>query len=112
VLAATRLLRLTQLHGHGFHRVRATRTALIETEADRYPDLARWGQALHDCPAEPDGIVWRPRHYDDSYACIWFGDRVARRELEVVEAPLPLAVGPGLDELRALVEQAEITTIE
>jgi hypothetical protein len=112
MLAAGRALRLASLHGHGLRRVRATRAQLIDSEADQYEALAAWGQALHDCPAQPDGIVWRSRHSDDSYALVLFADRVSRRELEVVEPPLPLAVGRGLERLQELAERAGITLVE
>jgi hypothetical protein len=111
-LAARRVLRLASLHGHGLRRLRASRADLIEPEADQYPALAAWGQALHDCPAKPDGIVWRSRHYDDAYALVLFSDRVRRRELEVVEPPLPMALGQGLERLYALAERAGITLVE
>jgi hypothetical protein len=110
-LSPRRLLRLVSLHGDGLRRLGATRMQLIDAEADRYPELAAWGQALHDCPAEPDGIVWRSRHYDDAYALLLFGDRVRRRDLEVVEPPLPLAVGGGLERLMELAERAGITLV-
>jgi hypothetical protein len=111
-LTARRVLRLASLHGHGLRRVRASRAELIESDADQYPALAAWGQALHDCPATPDGIVWRSRHYDDAYALVLFSDRVRRRELDVVEPPLPLALGKGLERLYALAERAGITVVE
>lgn len=111
-LTAKRNLRLASLHGHGPRRVGATRSRLIDSEADQYPALAAWGQALHDCPAHPDGIVWRSRHYDDVYVFILFGDRVQRRELEVVEPPLPISVGRGLERVMELAEQANITIID
>jgi RES domain len=112
VLLAKRSIRLASLHGNGLQRVGATAAELIDSEADQYPALTPWGQALHDCPAQPDGIVWRSRHYDDSYAFILFGDRVRRNELTVVSAPLPLAVGRGLDRVMELAEQAGIAIIE
>jgi RES domain len=111
-LSPRRALGLASLHGHGLRRLGATRAQLIDADADRYPGLAAWGQALHDCPAEPDGIVWRSRHYDDAYALLLFGDRVRRRELEVIEPPLPLAVGRGLERLMGLAERAGITLVE
>jgi len=110
-MAPRRELRLARLHGHGFHRLGAGRRELIESEADRYPQLAVWGQALHDCPAQPDGILWRSRHYDDSYACLLFGDRISRRELELVAPPLPLALGHGLELVQQLAEDADITLV-
>jgi hypothetical protein len=111
-LTARRVLRLASLHGHGLRRIGASKAELIESDADQYPALAAWGQALHDCPAAPDGIVWRSRHYDDAYALVLFGDRVRRRDLEVVEPPLPLALGRGLERLYALAERAGITLVE
>jgi hypothetical protein len=110
-LSARRVLRLASLHGDGLRRLGATRAQLIDSEADRYPGLAAWGQALHDCRAEPFGLAWRSRHYDDAYALLLFGDRVRRRDLEVVEPPLPLAVGRGLERLMELAERAGITLV-
>jgi hypothetical protein len=111
-LACTRTLRLAALHGSGLRRLRATRAQLIDSGSDEYPALASWGQALHDCPAEPDGIVWRSRHYDDSYVLMLFGDRVGRRELDVIQPPLPLAIGRGLERVMELAERADITLVE
>jgi hypothetical protein len=111
-LASSRTLRLASLHGNGFRRIGASRAQLIDSEADQYPALAAWGQALHDCPATPDGIVWRSRHYDDSYAFVLFGDGVRGHELRVVEPPLPLAVGRGLERVMALAEEADITIVD
>jgi hypothetical protein len=111
-LSARRVLRPASLHGHGLRRLGATRAQLIDSEADRYPALAAGGQALHDCPAEPDGLLWRSRHYDDTYALLLFGDRVRRRDLEIVEPPLPLALGPGLERVLELAERAGITLVE
>ena len=110
-IAPRRELRLIRLHGHGVHRLRASRAQLIESEADCYPQLASWGQALHDCPVNADGLLWRSRQYDDSYACLLFGDRVGRRELEVTAPSLPLALGRGLELLTELAEDAEIALI-
>jgi hypothetical protein len=111
-LACRRPLRLAALHGNGLRRVGATKAQLIDSDPDEYPTLAPWGQALHDCPAEPDGIIWRSRHFDDSYSFVLFGDRVTRRELEIVEPPLPLGLGRGLDRVTDLAEEAAITLVE
>jgi RES domain len=111
-LASSRTLRLASLHGNGLRRVGASRAQLIDSEADKYAALAAWGQALHDCPATPDGIVWRSRHYDDSYTFVLFGDRLRRNELQIVEPPLPLAVGRGLERVMELAEQADITIVD
>ncbi len=110
-LASKRALHLAALHGNGLRRVGATRAQLIDSVPDQYPALSAWGQALHDCPAGPDGIVWRSRHYDDAYALLLFAGRVARRDLEVIETPLPLAFGRGLERVTELAEEAGITLV-
>jgi hypothetical protein len=110
-IAPKRDLSLVRLHGHGFQRLGASRRTLIESDAEHYPELALWGQALHDCAAQPDGLLWRSRHYDDDYACLLFGDRVARRDLEVVAPSLPLAFGRGLELVQEAAEDAGITLI-
>ena len=110
-IAPKRDLTLIRLHGNGFHRVRASRSQLIESEADCYPQLAAWGQALHDSSVRPDGLLWRSRQYDDSYACVLFGDRVRRVDLGVVKPSLPLALGHGLELVEEIAEEAGITLL-
>ncbi len=112
VLSLEREVRLAQLHGHGLRRIGAPRAELIDADADHYPGLAAWGQALHDCTAEPDGLVWRSRQYDDALSVLLFGDRVRRAELSVVDPPLPLVLGAGLELIRQLAEDAGIALID
>jgi len=110
-LEIERDLQLIRLHGHGFQRLHINRASLIESEADRYREVALWGQALHDCPARADGLVWRSRHYDDSYAVLLFGDRLRRRDLQVAAPSLPLAIARGLEMVEAAAEDAGITLV-
>jgi hypothetical protein len=112
VLSSSRTLRLASLHGPGLRRLGATRAQIIESEADAYPALAAWGQALHDCALQPDGIVWRSRHYDDAYALMLFADRVERHDLELSQPSLALAAGPGFERVLENAERAGITVVE
>jgi hypothetical protein len=111
-VAPDRELRLVRLHGHGFHRLGVTRARLIEGDADTYPRTAEWAAALHATEVLPDGLIWRSRQFDDSYAVILFGDRVQRNELVVIQPPIPLAWGPGREELERLALDAGITLTE
>jgi RES domain-containing protein len=111
-IRAGRKLRLASLHGNGLRRLGATRAQLIDSDTEHYQALAAWGQALHDCPAEPDGLIWRSRFYDDDFTIMLFEDRVPRREFEIVEPPRPLAVGRGLERVLELAEEAGITVVE
>jgi RES domain len=110
-LAPSRELRFISLHGGGFHRVRASRAKLIDSEASDYPALAAWGQALHDAAPRADGIRWRSRQFDDAYALLLFGDRVRPRDLDVVVPSLPLVLGRGFELVEELAEQAGITLV-
>lgn len=111
-IAVLRPLRLVDLRGHGLRRLELRRADLIDSPASEYPALARWGAAFYDCPEEPDGIIWMSRQYDRSAALMLFGGRVSRRDLEVVEPPLPLGFGRGLEDVRDAAEAAGILIVE
>jgi len=111
-VAAAKDLVLAQLHGHGLSRLGVSREELIDSDADGYERTALWAQALHGCGAEVDGLVWVSRLHDTSLALVFFGDRVFRRDLTVVEPPIPLAAGPGLERVQTAAEQKGITLVE
>jgi RES domain len=111
-IAARRVLRLVDLRGHGLRRLQLRRGDLINTPASDYPALARWGAAFYACPQAPDGIIWVSRQYDRSAALMLFGRRVSRRDLEVIDPPLPLAFGKGLEDVRDAAESAGILIVE
>jgi hypothetical protein len=110
-LVATRDLVLAQLHGHGLRRLRVSRKDLLDGGPRSYPATVLWAQALHRCRTRIDGLVWVSRLHDTSLALILFGDRVQRADLEIVEPPLPLALGAGLENVRQAAEQAGITIL-
>ena len=74
----SRGLQLVELHGAGLGRLGTTHGELIETSAAQYPRTAHWGQALYDHPDSFDGLIWRSRHFNDSFALMLWGDRVSR----------------------------------
>ncbi|HXY65423.1 MAG TPA: hypothetical protein VEI45_13990 [Mycobacterium sp.] len=54
-----------------------------------------------------DGLVWRSRQFNDSYAVMLWGDRVKRRkDIDVDDAnpPLSLYLGAGFDEVQQLAD--------
>jgi len=110
-LAPKRDLRLAQLHGHGLRRLGLRRSQLLDSEADRYPRTRPWARALHGADSELDGLIWVSRQHDTSRALVLFGDRVERGDLQVVEPPLPLAWGPGLERVQGSAEKAGILVI-
>ncbi len=112
VLSPLRDLKLVQLHGYGLRRLEISRAELIESGAGQYGQTAKWAEALHACGSGIDGLVWVSRQHDTSLALVLFGDRVRRADLEVVDPPLPLYLGPGFDEVQRAAEQAGITVAE
>ncbi len=108
-----RALRLVRLHGAGLRRLRVTHSELIESSSSQYIRTAAWGQALYD-HADYDGLVWRSRQFNDSYALMLWGDRVDRfndLDPDPTNAPLPLYAGAGFDEVQQLADECEITVI-
>ena len=108
VIVADRDLVLARLHGLGLQRLRLRREELIDTEASGYPLTAQWSQALHDAPADVDGLVWTSRQNDSNRALLLFGDRVKSSSFEVIGTPVPLDHGPGLNEVRQVCIESRV----
>lgn len=106
-------LRLVKLHGDGLKRLGVTDAELIESSARQYPRTAAWGQAFYD-HGDYDGLVWRSRQFNDSYAVMLWGDRVVRRkdiDVDTTSAPLSLFLGSGFEEVQQLADDCLITVI-
>jgi hypothetical protein len=114
-ITPVRDLRLAELHGAGLGRLGTTHGELIETGAKQYPQTARRGQTLYDQAAGFDGLIWRSRQFNDSFALMLWGDRVARfTDLapHPSVAPVPLYAGDGFETVRELAEATRITIVE
>ena len=96
-LQALRSLRLIDLRGFGLTRLGISRRLLIDTDADQYPATRAWAAALYETVSEADGMIWIARHHDLSESLLLFGTRVARRDLEVIASPRPLAPAGTVD---------------
>ncbi|MEP7009521.1 MAG: RES family NAD+ phosphorylase [Acidobacteriota bacterium] len=112
VIAARRPLRFAQLHSSGLGRLGLRRAELIDSEASSYSATASWAKALHACPERFDGLVWISRLHDTSRAVVLFGDRVERRDLELIDSPLPLYLGPGYSKVLEAAEVAGIGVLD
>lgn len=112
VIAARRPLRFAQLHSSGLGRLGIRRSELIDRDATAYPATVTWAKALHACPERFDGLVWISRQNDTSRAVVLFGDRIERQDLELVEAPMPLYLGPGYLRVQEAAGAAGIAVLE
>lgn len=68
-IVAFRELRVVSLHGSGLARLGLT--AAIAT-GQTYADSQIWARRIHEHPEEPDGILYRCRHDDDTFAVALF----------------------------------------
>jgi hypothetical protein len=111
-ITAKRDLRLVRLHAAGLTRLGVRHGELIESSRRQYARTALWAQALHD-HGDYDGLIWRSRQFNDSFAVMLWGDRVDRDDLEADPgvAPVPLFAGAGLDEVQRLADEAGITIV-
>lgn len=110
-----RELKLAELQGAGLGRLGITHGELIETGAKQYPRTALWAQALYDHTAHFDGLIWRSRQFNDSFALILWGDRVTRftnLAPHIDIAPIPLYAGEGFEKVRTVAEEARIIIVE
>lgn len=110
ILIPQRRLRLVDLTGWAHKRLRLEGRVLVEAGHAEYPITAAWGERFHDLPDGPDGLYWRSRQYDKSFAMILVGDRVRSADLvAILDETIPLWTGDGLDEVSAAAEVASIT---
>lgn len=110
-IAPRRDLRLAELRGLGLRRLGLHRTDVVDTPPTAFAETARWAQALHDCPANPDGLLWQARPNDAKESLLLFGDRVGEDEFEVIDEPIPLVLGEGLDRVRRILTLAGIVLV-
>jgi hypothetical protein len=95
-------------------------TELIETDADTYTETVRWAEHAHHHGAADghllDGLIWHSRRAAQGVdtrdlAVVLFGDRVARGDLRISAAPVPLVAATGIDELDAVANRLGVTLV-
>jgi|1186.fasta_scaffold607325_1 hypothetical protein len=69
--------------------------ALLDAPASAYRTTADAAEAMHDDTPDADGIAWASRRFGNHDAFVLFGDRVG--VLHIVDGPLALDYGPGLE---------------
>lgn len=111
-LVSKRDLQLVEMKGHGLSKLHVTRSQLIDTGADQYATTRRWAQALFEREPTADGLIWMSRQHDASEAVVLFGSRIARGDLQVIEAPRGLyPPSTGWLEVVRAAEAAGITIV-
>jgi hypothetical protein len=76
-------------------RLGVTRSQLIETEKDRYPQTRPWAEALHREFPDAQGLTWVSRQDDTARAYVLFGDRIPAGVLKQKGASLDLVGDPA-----------------
>jgi hypothetical protein len=94
-LVPRRDLTLVDLTSPGLRRLELTHRELIDSDPRSYRATASWAEALHDHPAQPDGLLWVSRQHNTSTALVLFGDRVPLEDLTAAPDAVPLTLGAG-----------------
>ncbi len=81
-----RPLLLAHLSGSQLLRLGLTRAALLEPGPLHYAATAAWAAAIHGACPSLHGLAWTSRQHDASTCMMFFGDRVASQDLEVLSS--------------------------
>ncbi|HEY2056578.1 MAG TPA: RES domain-containing protein [Solirubrobacterales bacterium] len=102
-------LLFAQLNGPGLTKLGTSRKKLIEVPAPEYPYTAQWAQAIYDCAASFDGLLWTSHQNDNAAAVIlWQGRVDPVEDLSLVGEPLALDSEPGMDLVREACRRAGV----
>ena len=85
-LQVRRNLQLASLRGPDLRRWRISRNSLITTSPSLYGDTTRWAAAIHHQFPDVDGLLWTSNQCDPDTAYLFFGDRVAAGDFDIVQA--------------------------
>ena len=99
-LQVLRDLRLASLRGPDLRRWRISRNALITTSSNRYRDTAQWAKAVHHQFPHVEGLLWTSNQCDPDTAYLFFGDRVASTDFNILHARDGMADATFLADVR------------
>jgi hypothetical protein len=85
---------------------------IIHTKAAEYPTTRAWARYLHHSLPHLEGLAWRPRLGGKGLAYVFFGDRVAATDFDLVESATRIDTGPGRKLIEALAGEAHIKIVE
>jgi len=84
---------------------------LIHTKAAEYPGTRAWARYFHHSLPHLEGLAWRPRLGGEGLAYVFFGDRVAPTDFEIVESATPIDTGSGRELIDVIAGEAHIVII-
>ena len=99
-LQVLRDLRLASLRGPDLRRWRISRNALITTSSNRYRATAQWAKAVHHQFPHVEGLLWTSNQCDPDTAYLFFGDRVASTDFNILHARDGMADATFLADVR------------
>ena len=108
-LKVLRDLQLVSLRAPDLRRWRVSRNALIATSPSSYKDTARWAAAIHHQFREAEGLLWTSNQCDPDTAFLFFGDRTAPEDFDVVETRDGMADVSFLSDVRMAGQRSGIS---
>ena len=85
-LGVLRDLHLASLRGPDLRRWRISRNSLIATSPNLFPVTARWASAIHQQFPNVEGLIWTSNQCDPDTAYLFFGDRIASKDFQIMHA--------------------------
>jgi RES domain len=110
-IAPTRTLKLIDLTTTGLRRLGLQKSKVIETTPLQYAETRVLAERLHASFPEVDGLRWISRQYDESSACVLFGDRVVKSDLQVTAPMASIFTADALSALLRLGHRLGIRAI-
>jgi len=109
VIAPKRDLNLLALTSVGLKPLGLRKTDIIETPVSRYAETRACALGWHQKYQDIEGLYWTSKQDDRAQACILFGDRVPRADLQILVNKAPLQAAPHIQNLVRLAKDLGIT---
>jgi hypothetical protein len=111
VVRLKRALVLVPLFTPDLARWNITRQDLIDTTAFYYPITGQWALAIHQGRPDADGLVWTSKRCDPDLSFLFFGNRVADGDIQVIESRSIWSDANEMADLRGFAERSHIDLV-
>lgn len=105
-------IKIVNLSGYGLRKLGLKRSQLLECEAPRYAETARWAAAIYRSDESLDGMVWGSRQFDIARALLAYGGRLDEDDFVVSGEPESLHNGKAYRRVQMAASAAGITIVE
>ncbi len=83
-LEVRRDIKIVRLHAPDLKKWGISKSVLIGASAKLYGDTAKWAETIHHSYPDAEGLKWTSNQCDPDEAYLFFGDRVAAADFNIV----------------------------